>query len=243
MNYFEYNGIRSTDLGVRIQSKNIYSSPKFDLSFIAVPGRDGELLSSNHRYPNTEVSYTCFVAAKTIQELSDKLTAIKGWLYAEPDAYHPLTDSYEPGFVRKAIFNNKLDITDQCRKLGVFTVHFSCYPYRYLLSGQSVQTFSASSFTLTNPYPFQAKPYIKINGSGSGTLTIQSGSSNKIWRFSTLNGYTECDSELMNFYHGTTLKNDTVEGDGFPIFYNGVNTITFSGGITSIEIIPRWRTL
>ena len=65
----------------------------------------------------------------------------------------------------------------------------------------------------------------------------------EVWRFETLNGYTECDSELMNYYHDTTLKNDKVTGDGFPTFEYGENHIEFSGGITSVEIIPRWVSL
>ena len=67
MNFFEYNGIRSSDMGVRISSKNIFSAPKFDLAFQAIPGRDGELITSNNRFPNTTVSYTCFIPAKAFK--------------------------------------------------------------------------------------------------------------------------------------------------------------------------------
>ena len=44
----------------------------------------------------------------------------------------------------------------------------------------------------------------------------------------------------MNFYHGADPKNDTVSGEGFPLLYPGNNTISFDGGITSIEVVPRW---
>ena len=243
MNYFIYNGISSKDMGVRISSKDVYSAPKYDLKFQSIPGRDGDLISPNGRFPNTTVSYTCFIPAKSIQELSDKVTAVKSWLYTEPDQYHTLSDSYDTSFFRKAVFNNKLDISDEVSKIGVFTVNFTCHPMRFSHTGQVKTTFTASPFTLTNPYPFAAKPYLKINGRGTGTLTIQSASSNKIWEFSTLNGYTECDSELMNFYHDTEPKNDTVSGEGFPTFAPGDNTIAFDGGITSIEVIPRWKSI
>ena len=243
MNFFIYNGISSKDMGVRISSKDVYSAPKYDLKFQSIPGRDGDLISPNGRFPNTTVSYTCFIPAKSIQELSDKVTAVKCWLYTEPDRYHTLSDSYDTSFFRKAVFNNKLDISDEVSKIGVFTVNFTCHPMRCSHTGQVKTTFTASPFTLTNPYPFAAKPYLKINGRGTGTLTIQSASSNKIWEFSTLNGYTECDSELMNFYHDTEPKNDTVSGEGFPIFAPGINTIAFDGGITSIEVIPRWKSI
>ena len=243
MNFFIYNGISSKDMGVRISSKDVYSAPKYDLKFQSIPGRDGDLISPNGRFPNTTVSYTCFIPAKSIQELSDKVTAVKCWLYTEPDRYHTLSDSYDTSFFRKAVFNNKLDISDEVSKIGVFTVNFTCHPMRFSHTGQVKTTFTASPFTLTNPYPFAAKPYLKINGRGTGTLTIQSASSNKIWEFSTLNGYTECDSELMNFYHDTEPKNDTVSGEGFPTFAPGNNTIAFDGGITSIEVIPRWKSI
>ena len=96
---------------------------------------------------------------------------------------------------------------------------------------------------LTNPYPVKAKPYIKIYGAGKATLTVQTPSTNESWNFSALDSYTECDSELMNFYKGTKSKNDKVTGSGFPCLYPGKNTISYTGGVTKIEIIPRWVTL
>lgn len=238
MSYFIFNGVSSESMGIRIKSKNVYSAPKYDVTLTVIPGRDGELISPNGRFGNVSVSYTCFLPAKSIAELSDKLTEVKNWLYTEPNKYHDLTDSYDVRFMRKALFNSKLDISDECMKIGVFTISFSCKPLRYLIFGLTKQTFSGV-VVLTNEFNFTAKPYIKINGRGKGTLTIN----NKVWNFETLNGYTECDSELMNYYHDTTLKNDTVTGDGFPELVHGENRIEFGGGITSIEIIPRWVSL
>ncbi|MDD4291076.1 MAG: phage tail family protein [Clostridia bacterium] len=243
MNGFEYNGVSSLSMGIKIISKDIYSAPKYDLKFQSIPGRDGELILPNGRFPNSSVSYSCFLPAKSIEELTEKITAVKAWLYTEPDRYHTLSDTYDVQFFRYAVFNNKLDIVDQCKRIGVFTINFSCKPYRYLLLGQIKTTYTESGFVLTNPYPFATKPYIKINGRGSGRLVIQSAQHNDIWSFSTLNGYTECDSELMNFYHDTEPKNDTVEGDGFPLLHPGENAITFDGGIESVEIKPRWQTI
>lgn len=242
MNYFTYNGTSSASMGIRIQTKNVYSAPKYDTSSLAVPGRDGDLIVQGGRFPNVSVSYTCFVPAKNIQELADKLTAIKGWLYAEPNKYHSLTDTYDTRFIRRAVFNNKLDITEQCMKIGIFTITFSCYPFRFSVAGQQKSTYTGT-FSVSNPYRFNSKPYLKVNGTGSGTLTIQASGHNKTWNFSNINGYTEVDSEQMNFYHDTTLKNDTVSGDGFPELYPGENIVSFTGGIQSVEIIPRWRTL
>lgn len=195
-----------------------------------------------HTTEGNVIHYTCFIAAKSKAELAEKLTTIKNWLYTEPDRYHDLSDTYDTLHTRKAVFNNKLDISEQMLTIGTFTVNFSAKPFRYLNTGLALQTHT-QNFSLINPYAFTAKPYIKVNGRGSGTLVIQSAGSNKVWQFETLNGYTECDSELMNFYHDTVLKNDTVIGEGFPELPAGTVTILFEGGITSVEIVPRWVTL
>ena len=117
MSYFIYNGIKSSDLGVFIQNKNIFSSPKYDASFVSIPGKNGDLISSNGRYLNSSISYTCFIAAKSIEELANKVTLVKNWLYKEPDKYHDLSDSYDVNFQRKAVFNSKLDISDYVNKI------------------------------------------------------------------------------------------------------------------------------
>ena len=51
------------------------------------------------------------------------------------------------------------------------------------------------------------------------------------------------DSEFQDVYHGTTNCNQNVSINEFPKIVSGNNYISFSGGITSLEIIPRWWTL
>lgn len=242
MNYFEYKGIRSTDLGLRIESKEVFSGPQYDLNFEEIPGRDGDLIRTNGRYPNVQVTYSVFLPAKSVLELSAKIAAVKAWLYTDLDRYHQLEDTYNPQFYRKAVFAGKLDIEDELNRIGVFTVSFSCLPFMYSLE-DGTQTEYATGDTVNNPYPFPSKPYIKVYGSGNGTLTLQSASHNETWVFTALDEYLEIDSEQMNFYKDAEPLNDLVEGSGFPVLYPGENAITLTGGITKIEIEPRWRTL
>lgn len=242
MNYFIYNGIKSSDLGVYIQNKNTFSSPKYDASFVSIPGRNGDLISSNGRYPNSSISYTCFIVAKSIEELSDKVTLVKNWLYKEPDRYHDLIDSYDLKFKRIALFNTKLDISDEVNKIGTFTVVFSCKPQRYLVSTLEKETYT-EEFVVNNPYSLNAKPYLKIYGSGDITLTISSEGTNKIWIIKNVEEFIECDSELMNFYKDTELQNSKVTGDDFPELFTGDNSIAWKGEVTKVEIIKRLVTL
>ena len=351
MNYFEYNGIKSSDMGLHIQKKNVYSSPKFDSQFVSVPGRNGDLIVSNNRFENIQISYNVFLSAKSVDELAEKLLKVKAWLYSHPTGYQNLTDSYDKKFFRKAVFASSLDIEDELNKIGVFTISFNCKPFKYSFDGdmphyikgtmsdfslifcrmdgstsdnnwdnrwnQTVDlkisgennmyiidenswgdgnwgTYSPSQpntvylqvnenwkkdnarfavfifgsggeywysmtkvtddiycaqlstpyyTSLTNPYAFESKPYIRVFGNGDGTLTIESQNGIQQWSFSGIEEYLEIDSEQMNFYKDTVLKNDTVTGSGFPTLAPGENIFSHSGGITNLSVFPRWCTL
>ena len=242
MNYFNFNGHSSTEFDIRIQKKNVYSGPKRDVTLTSIPGRNGDIVYSNKRYSNVNVSYTCFVIAKSKEELESKITDIKNWLYKEADSYHDLIDSYNQDFKRIAIFNNKLDITDEVSKIGTFTITFSCKPLRYLLRGLEVLSFTGNA-ELTNPYITSSKPYIKIYGNGDGRLILQNSEGNHIWNITDIDEYIEFDSELMSAFKDTILQNTLVSGEGFPELVEGLNTLSFDGDITRIDIIPRWVSL
>ena len=242
MNSFTYNGVSSLDMGLRIESKNVFSAPQYEVKFQSIPGRDGDLILPNGRYSNVQVTYSVFLPAKTLPELQTKLTAVKAWLFTEPDRYHELRDSYDTDTFRRAVINTQLDIEDQLNRIGVFTVSFSCLPFKYLDSGQETITLTSSS-NLSNPTAFTAKPLIRINGSGEGRITFRNTTGGLRWDLTELDGYMEIDSEQMNCYKGAEPKNDCVEGNGFPVLLPGTNRIIFSGDITSVEIKPRWMTL
>ena len=78
MNFFTYNGQSSADFGMHIESKNIFSAPAFDVTFQAIPGRNGDLIIPNNRFANASVSYTAFVAHRTIQSLADTPYIVAG---------------------------------------------------------------------------------------------------------------------------------------------------------------------
>lgn len=242
MNSFTYNGVSSLDMGLRIENKNVFSAPQYEVKFQSIPGRDGDLILPNGRYPNVQVTYSVFLPAKTLPELQRKLTAVKAWLFTEPDRYHELRDSYDTETFRRAVINTQLDIEDQLNRIGVFTVSFSCLPFKYLDSGQETITLTSSS-NLSNPTAFTAKPLIRINGSGECRITFRNTTGGLRLDLTELDGYMEIDSEQMNCYKGAEPKNDCVEGNGFPVLLPGTNRIIFSGDITSVEIKPRWVTL
>ena len=95
-----------------------------------------------------------------------------------------------------------------------------------------------STLTVTNPTAFESRPYIKLYGSGAVALMMQPQGQGMM--ISDLDEYIEIDSELMNCFKDTILKNDTVKGAEFPVFKSGVCTINCTGDVSRIEVIPRW---
>ena len=243
MNSFTYNGVNSLDMGLRIESKRVFNAPKFDSRFQTIPGRDGDLILPDGRYPNVQITYSVFLPAKSTAELQEKVTAVKSWLYTQPDRYHDLRDTYDTECFRRAVLNNALDIEDELNKIGVFTVSFSCLPFKYLDIGQTaVSLTSGGGSTLVNPTFFDARPLIRVSGSGDGNLKVIN---NKILDIgiSGISSYLYIDAVQMNCYKGATSMNDKVTSDSFPVLKPGQNVFVFSGGITSIEVTPGWVTL
>ena len=69
------------------------------------------------------------------------------------------------------------------------------------------------------------------------------GEGTNLWTISEVDETIEIDSELMNCFKGTVLKNHIVTSEGFPVLKPGENSITCAGNVRRIEIVPRWRCL
>ena len=242
MNYFIYNNINSLDMGIRIQSKDIFSAPKRDIKFKSIGGRSGDLILDNNRYENAEISYTVFVVAKSISELANKLTKIKQWLYSS-NSYARLEDSYDNKFYRKAVFHKALNIDEELSKVGIFTINFNCKPFKYDKSGEEEIIVNPDHNVLVNPYFFESRPYIKLVGNGDCTIMLTKSSETRIWNFKNVEEYIEIDSEMMSFYKEHENKNSTVTGDGFPVLFSGESSFIISDTISRLIVIPRWCSL
>ena len=247
MNSFTFGGVSSDSFGIRIESKDIFSAPEYDMTFQSIPGRNGELIIPNRRFNNITVSYTCFIKKNSVSDLADAIKRIKAWLYSGVGEYRELTDTYDTQYFRYAVLRGSLDIEEQLNKIGSFTVFFSCRPFKLLKTGVNATTYRTSSITLTNPESYDSKPLIIVNGTGNITFSV-SNSSHSYSETVTITGLTSkvtIDSENMNCYNGSTLLNSNVTfSDTFPVLKPGTNVISISGsGFSSIAITPRWCAL
>lgn len=149
-----------------------------------------------------------------------------------------LMDDYDSEHYRLAYFKESFDVDNRFTRAGKFTITFRCRPERFLVSG-NVELNVASGGSVFNPTGFNAKPLIHITGSGSGTVTV----AGTTMSFTDITDYLNIDCDKMDVYRlPAENKNSLMTGD-FPILKSGDNTVSFTGGITSVVITPKFWTI
>ena len=231
-----FNGISSKDLHIQVQTEPDYDFPEKDYEVTHVPGRNGDIVIDQGSWQNVSRKYNLAMDAGKISytEVASKLVQ---WLHSA-SGYARLEDSYEPDFYRMAMYKDSGSISNIYNKAGQIEIEFTCKPQRYFKSGEIADIFTTST-EYRNPTDFPAKPLIKIHGSGSGMVKI---GAYTVTINDILDGMV-VDSEQQDTYKDQTNCNSKVSITEYPKLIAGNNAISISGGVTSIEIIPRWWTL
>lgn len=221
--------------GIYVSGEKTFGAPEWDYEATAVPGRNGDLLVSQNRLKNITVEYPAFIR----QNFAANAQAARAYLLGAGAKYRRMEDDYHPDSYRLGVFAGPIDFDMRFLNLsGETSLIFNCKPQRFLKSGETPVSVTSGQ-TLQNDWQ-PALPLIRLTGTGDGELTV-GGSTITI---TGMDGDLTIDSDTQNAYDGTTNKNSiiTVSG-GFPVLATGETIVSFSGGITAVEIIPRWWTL
>ena len=242
-----YNGESTEDqrYDLKVWSPPDYEIPERDIEEYHVPGRSGSLIVDYGSYKNVDRSYTisCGDGSTSFITLARRISI---WCHTVPSyTYSILQDTYEPAYYRLALPPKVESITNLLDQAAMATVTFSCKPQRFLISGDTVQTFTTfnSSTKITNDTQFSSKPIIKVYGGdgSSGTVTFKSKYTVSISSLKGNNTAVVIDSELMDCYYGTTNANNLVTmSNGFPLLEPGDNKIEKTGAVSKVEVIPKW---
>lgn len=233
-----FNGISSLDYGIQVEQPPDYIFPERDYEIQHIPGRNGDLVLDKGSYKNVERVYKISIGSLKVEH-AVLANRISEWLHSA-SGYARLEDSYEPEYFRLAMYKENGTIENIHRHGGKITVTFDCKPQRFLKSGEEPLLFQSSGLYLQNPTSFRSLPKITVNGSGGGTLRI--GEYTVI--LSEIGGSVTIDCDIQDAYHGPENRNSTISlPNGFPKLWPGEVELSFSGGITFVEVIPRWWTL
>ena len=230
MNQITYNGTQFSTFGAYYDGSLSFINPEKDYELVEVLGRDGALAIYNDRFRTVEISIPCYIKNNFISNYRSLMSFLNS-----QRGYQRLELTQEPNHYRKALLMALTEPdTGQAERDGQFTIVFTCMPQRWLKSGENWTPFTSNG-TITNPTLFDAKPIIRIYGSGQ----VGVGSETIILTHAGTN-YVDVDCETMDAYEGSTSYNEYLQVTDFPVLHSGSNGITLGTGVTRVEIQPRW---
>lgn len=230
-----FNSISSNDYGVVVQRRPNMIHAARSVDSVTIPGRNGDLLIDNNRFNNYTQTYEVYCKS-TRGLIQEAVTSFSAWLLS-PAGYRRLEDSYESDYYRMARFVGPVDAENLINTFGTCELQFDCQPQRWLKSGEETITVLTSAYRLSNPTDFDARPLIRVYG--TGTLTVGS----RIVEINACDTYVDLDCELQDAFKSGTNCNGDIEVGEFPILSPGTNNIQISGSITQLTITPRWWTI
>lgn len=240
-NSLTFDGINSLNYGIYVTGEAVFNAPERVVEMINVPGRNGAIAVDEGRFENVLVTYPAGCFSVDQGSFAAKISAFRNEL-ASRYSYKVLADTYNPNEFRMGLYRSGVEVEVMSNaRAGEFEMEFDCKPQRWLVSGQTPQTFTGDG-TITNPTLFPARPLLAVTGGGNltvgtQTLTILARPNNSVL-------YIDCESQEAWEMVGQLMasRNDYVQNAGadFPTLAAGSNSVILGSGITQVDITPRW---
>ena len=229
-----FNGRNAQDLGIIVEELPSYYYAERAFNHKQVNGKNGDVILDTGRYENVKKVYkvACYDPSRNFYESA---VALSTFLHSAGSDYIRLEDSYEPSSYRMAIYEETNEIENLLGKAGRCEITFNCMPQRFLLSGDEEITIPSSGYSIYNPTAFDAKPMIRIQG--TGTVTINGRSVQVTENDNDM--LVDCENQNAKDLSGADM-NYFIYCDEFPILKPGFNTISYTETIDAVKITPRW---
>ena len=231
--YFKYNGKYSTDFDLVISESISFSSPQIRGGFEEVLGVDGELFLTDKKLKNVPKKFHVLLLNKSVERISE----ISNWLKSSYN-WSDLETSIDPDYIYKAIFVDEYDFDSTAEDYDKAVLSFVLKPYKFLKTGQNEITLGTN---IINPTNRPSRPKITIKGSGNITLKIGSA----LWEFKNISGGIIVDTllDVVTTLDGKSLAWDKTITYPLPRIASGTQTVTKTGNITDVKIIPNWEVI
>lgn len=239
LNTITFDDVVSSDYGIYISGEGTFNAPNRQVEVASIPGRNGDLHLDQGRYENIEVTYPAYNFEGNLVDFRTKLGNFRSALESKI-GYKRLVDTFHPDEFRLGVFRNGFEFDPvMFNYAGEVSLVFDCKPQRFLVSGETAQTFSASG-SISNPTLFASSPMLEVVG--TGTVTIGSYS----FTISSNPGRIYIDADIMEAW---SLSGSTkISQNGAVVYTNhktpkiepGTVSITLGSGITELKVTPRW---
>ena len=213
----------SADFGLCLAETPSIPSPEQDVERVPVRGRHGSLTK---KYAYKDISFSVSLNLLEDDGIKDKLRYIRAWILnakklqlSDDSVFYRIKESNIP------------DIDNELNLLGKFEANFVADPFQFKES--KIITLNSPGKVLYSG-TIESEPYVKIYGTGNGSITFN----NDVIHFQDISEYIEIDCENQQAFKGEYPRNDKMIGE-YPVLQIGMNDISWTGGITKIEIDVR----
>lgn len=230
--YIVFNGQTNIDTGVLIKTRPSKPSPTMKYEEIEAPGRDG-LLYKEKGYGDIDISISFNFVSKTPEKWDKDFRKVKKWLLGNEDKNLKFSDDLEVFYkVNKVTIETPERVM---KRLGRFTVTFTCEPYVYLEDGKDEINLTNNIYN----YNETSKPIYLIYGEGYLNLNVNGKVINV-----NVGQKIIIDTNLgLCFREDGSINNVALKGIYKDLYLKeGENTFSWTGSF-QIKIIPNWRCL
>lgn len=232
MNFITLNGIRSDSVkGLLISELPPVVKPQQRTEIEEIDGRDGDIV--------TKLGYSAYDRTMLIGLHGDfDIDDVIRFFDSEGDAIF----SNEPDKLYKYQILDDIEFERLIRfRKAKVTFHVQPFKYSAVERIKTINAEAEDSFRVLNSGNTVARPRITITGTGTINLSLNN---HQMFVINLGNeGYITIDTEEMNAYKGSVLKNRLVTGnyDNFALTL-GMNVISWTGDVdaVSIEKYSRW---
>lgn len=232
---FIFDGVSASAYGLVVYGGAVDEVAARDVEAVTIPGRNGVLHLSNGRWNERTQTYKVYLPTFDNIGYEGRLAWVRT-TYGQTSGYKRLSDTFNRDTYSLATFGDAIAPESLAfRTKGVCELTFNCRPERFLKTGDVPRTITAAA-TFNNPTGMTAKPLLRVHGTGAGVLTV----GDQIVYIDAIDGYVDIDCDLCDCYKGATNCNGNVRLGNFPTFGAGSTGVSFTGGITSVDVTPRW---
>lgn len=230
----------SKELKTVIQKRPKITKPKRKLSLRSVPGRSGDLIVDEESYENGLFELTAFVKGSSQEDQEENQTLVS--LVFDTGMYQSFVPYWDSKYEYQVITTSGPDFYGS-RLYGFsnpYNLELSYKPFKKLRNVDNIVLTKTGN--ITNPLKYNSLPYMKITAIGDVTLKVNG----LDVVLKNIVEFIELDSEIEECYKlknaVMTNENNKMYSIEYPVLKPGVNTISWTGNVSKLEVEPRWRT-
>lgn len=232
--YVIFRGVSSKSLGLTVTGMPDHVRAGLRATAYNLPGRDDELhVAEGYEATDITITVSAWRQEADIRQIVNAWADGTGDLISSDD----LTKCWK-GTVLERVRWTRRTHAGGTRFFDEARITFRCKSHMYETVPQVVTVEGGATEGILGMGNDVAFPLIRVTGSGDGWISVNG-------ERVELEGMTagtpvNIDSETGYVY--TAAGAATMRGD-FQTLRTGLNTVTSGGGVTSLEITPRWRWL